>query len=431
MQSGATALCGIVLALWLPSSILAQQSPGSTEGRKALVREWIHKVWDAADFSGFEQFAAPGYTYAAPGTGPLGRKALEAAVMDLKRHYSGHRNTFEGQVVDGKIVVTRGTTHLTDAATTGAIEIPWMMWTRFEGDKIAEDWEVYDKPVAAHETGAAPSSRAQTGTTGSAPSNPLGKDLESAIRQSWDDFAKHKKSAYAADIAEDATEVWTDGKGVHDRAAVLREMDNVNLKSHALSDFKVTLLGPDAALVTYRAKVEGGNGERTFNSDMDVTAVEVKRDGKWKELRYHESERVAQPSLSPALASERVPGEAAPNSVETTIRLADAAWAQAIASKSVDRTLPFYAPDAVTGGSAMFPARGLADFRAAWTRVFAEADFALTWKAERVVVNESVSLAYSSGRWKNGKQHGPYLAVWQKQTDGQWKVLIDSAWIEP
>ncbi len=260
--------------------------------------------------------------------------------------------------------------------------------------------------------------------------NSVAKVLESTIRQGWEDF-KDKKSAYAADIVEDATEVWTDGKGVHEKAAVLREMDNVNLKSHSLSDFKVTQLGPDAALVTYRAKVEGSNGERSFNSDMDVTEVRVKRNGHWKELRYHESERAAQPSVSASPASEHMPGEAASSSVENTIKEADAAWAEAVASRSVDRTLAFYAPDAVTAGSAMFPARGLADFRAAWTRIFAEPDFALSWKAEHVVVSEPASLAYSSGTWKNGKQHGPYLAIWQKQRDGQWKILIDSAWIEP
>jgi len=84
--------------------------------------------------------------------------------MDLKRDFPDNRNTIEGQVVDGEIVVTRGTTHRTDTATARAIEIPWMIWTRFAGDKIAEDWEVYDKPASAHETGAVPKSRAQAGS---------------------------------------------------------------------------------------------------------------------------------------------------------------------------------------------------------------------------------------------------------------------------
>jgi Domain of unknown function (DUF4440) len=124
----------------------------------------------------------------------------------------------------------------------------------------------------------------------SAASHSAAKDLESTIRQAWAAFKDKKKDAYVAGMAEGATEVWTDGKGAHDKAAVLKEMDNISLKSYSLADFKVTPIGPDAALITYRAKVEGTNSGQDFKSDMDVTEVRVKRGGQWKELRYHESE---------------------------------------------------------------------------------------------------------------------------------------------
>ncbi len=117
-------------------------------------------------------------------------------------------------------------------------------------------------------------------------------------------------------------------------------------------------------------------------------------------------------------------------SAEDAVRKADAAWIKALESKSVEQTLAFYAPDAVTAG-AMFPARGLADFRAAWAGLFAQPGFALTGKAERVVVTDNGSIAYTSGTWNDGKKHGPYLAVWQKQPSGQWKIVIDSAWSMP
>ncbi len=119
------------------------------------------------------------------------------------------------------------------------------------------------------------------------------------------------------------------------------------------------------------------------------------------------------------------------HSAEAEIREADAEWVQAVGSKSLERTLSFYAPDAVTAGSAMFPANGKPDFRAAWTTLFADPNFALTGKLEKVVVTKNGSIAYSSGTWSDGKKHGPYLAVWQKQATGQWKVIIDSAWVTP
>ncbi len=124
-------------------------------------------------------------------------------------------------------------------------------------------------------------------------------------------------------------------------------------------------------------------------------------------------------------------GNAPSARAEDAVRNADAAWAKAVSSKSVEQTLAFYTADAVTGGSAMFPAHGLNDFRTAWAAAFAERGFALTWKAEKVVVTNNGSIAYSSGTWKDGKQHGPYLAVWQKQANAQWKVIIDSAWVMP
>jgi ketosteroid isomerase-like protein len=115
---------------------------------------------------------------------------------------------------------------------------------------------------------------------------------------------------------------------------------------------------------------------------------------------------------------------------DAAVRHADEAWAKAVTSRSVDQTLAFYDPDAVTAGSAMFPARGLVEFRANWAKLFAQPDFALTWKPERVLVTESGSIAYSSGTWSNGpNRNGPYLAVWRKQANGQWKVIIDAAWL--
>ena len=131
-----------------------------------------------------------------------------------------------------------------------------------------------------------------------------------------------------------------------------------------------------------------------------------------------------------ALAQNSGPATVDKSSVETAIREADAAWARAVADKSIERTLAFYDSEAATAGSAMFPARGLPAFRDNWAKLFARPDFALTWKADNVVVSESATVAYSAGTWSmpGPNENGPYLALWRKQPDGQWKVLIDAAW---
>ena len=113
---------------------------------------------------------------------------------------------------------------------------------------------------------------------------------------------------------------------------------------------------------------------------------------------------------------------------ENEVRRADHAWATAIAAKSLDETTSFYAPDAMTAGSAMFSAEGIVEFRREWSKLFSRPNFSLAWKTEHVMVTKTGTIAYTSGTWSSDGDTGPYLAVWQKQNDGKWKVVIDAAW---
>ncbi len=116
---------------------------------------------------------------------------------------------------------------------------------------------------------------------------------------------------------------------------------------------------------------------------------------------------------------------------EAAVRAADAAWEKAVVAKSVEDTMRFYDAEAVTAGSQMFPAQGLESFRENWKAAFTQPGFALSWQVEKVLVLKEGTLAYSSGTWKMAGERGPYLAVWRKQADGSWKVLIDAAWAPP
>jgi ketosteroid isomerase-like protein len=116
-------------------------------------------------------------------------------------------------------------------------------------------------------------------------------------------------------------------------------------------------------------------------------------------------------------------------SSEIGIHQADDAWAKAVGTKSVEQTVASYDPDILTAGSAMPPVNGIAEIRAMWTRYFSDPGFALGWKVDKAVITEAATIGYSSGTWRGGGQTGPYLAVWRKQRDGAWKVLIDAAWV--
>ena len=111
----------------------------------------------------------------------------------------------------------------------------------------------------------------------------------------------------------------------------------------------------------------------------------------------------------------------------------DAAWNEAAGAMDLERTIAFFADDAsmlptnapiVTGQEAV---RGL------WSGLFAVPDLDLSWKASVAEVARSGDLGYTRGTYQISMtdpagpvtDHGKYVTVWQKQADGNWKILAD------
>jgi uncharacterized protein (TIGR02246 family) len=121
------------------------------------------------------------------------------------------------------------------------------------------------------------------------------------------------------------------------------------------------------------------------------------------------------------------------SATERAVRAADKAWAEAAASKDVDRMLSFYDKDATFIGETGALITGKEGLRKLWNRLFTMSGYELKWQAAKVEVSAGGDLAYSFGPWevtvvRDGqprKSKGAYLAVWKKQPDGNWKVLID------
>jgi len=134
--------------------------------------------------------------------------------------------------------------------------------------------------------------------------------------------------------------------------------------------------------------------------------------------------------IVPVLAFAQSPAETA---TVKAIRETDAVLAKAAAAKNVDEVMAFFDAEAAIPGpeGTVYGATDPKAIRAVWEKLFAIPGFNLRWTAEQVVVLKPGTLAFSSGSWDNGLGKGTFFAVWRKQADGKWKVLVDAPWDAP
>jgi len=120
---------------------------------------------------------------------------------------------------------------------------------------------------------------------------------------------------------------------------------------------------------------------------------------------------------------------------EAAIRAASAAWSQSATAKDLDKAVSFYADDAVILPDKAPAVRGQENFRKNWAPLLALPGPGLSWKTGSLEVARSGDIAYETGAYdfittdKKGKStdtKGKYVVVWKKQSDGSWKVVVDT-----
>src|SRR5882672_474566 len=123
-----------------------------------------------------------------------------------------------------------------------------------------------------------------------------------------------------------------------------------------------------------------------------------------------------------------------PNPDEQAIRKLDKEWSVAAGSKDVDKTVSFYADDASALPFNAPIANGKDQIRQVWVHLTSLPGFALSFGPTKIEVAKSGDLAYDVGTFElktNDAQGnvttevGKYVVVWKKQTDKQWKAIID------
>ncbi len=119
---------------------------------------------------------------------------------------------------------------------------------------------------------------------------------------------------------------------------------------------------------------------------------------------------------------------------EAAIRRTDADWLAAASAHDLGRVLPFWADDATILTPGTPPIVGKDAIRKYVSGAFATPGFSITWKTEKIEVSRSGDLAYSTATNRislntpDGKpvtQENRGVAIWRKQVDGSWKVVLD------
>jgi uncharacterized protein (TIGR02246 family) len=120
--------------------------------------------------------------------------------------------------------------------------------------------------------------------------------------------------------------------------------------------------------------------------------------------------------------------------IEQSLRDLDAQWSAAAGAKDIEKTVSFYSEDAI-----VMPPNAPADttkeaIRKGWQELLASPGLVISWKTTKVEVAKSGDLACLSGTYEltmndpTGKpinDRGKYVEVWEKRTDGKWKVAAD------
>jgi len=114
---------------------------------------------------------------------------------------------------------------------------------------------------------------------------------------------------------------------------------------------------------------------------------------------------------------------------EKAVRDADEEWSKVAGAKDLDKTVAFYADDAIVMPPNQAAVTTKDGIRNLW-KGFLDSLQDISWKTTRVELAKSGDMAVLIGTYemtmKDGnKDKGKYCEVWEKKVGGKWKVRTD------
>ena len=107
---------------------------------------------------------------------------------------------------------------------------------------------------------------------------------------------------------------------------------------------------------------------------------------------------------------------------------------KAAAAKDLEQTITYYSDDAIVLPPNSSSATTKEAIRNVWKELLASPELVITWKPARVELAKSGDMAWVNGAYQLTMKdpsdrpindHGKYLEIWKKQTDGKWKCGAD------
>lgn len=116
----------------------------------------------------------------------------------------------------------------------------------------------------------------------------LEETIISMERRAWDAVKARDTKAFSDLFAADG--VMVDAGGMTTRTAFFQSLPDLTITDYTLSDLKVTMIGKDTALITYKADVKGSFKGQAFPPNTTYTSsIWTKRGGKWVAVYHQET----------------------------------------------------------------------------------------------------------------------------------------------
>ena len=115
------------------------------------------------------------------------------------------------------------------------------------------------------------------------------KKLSATETKLWEGWKNKDGKPFQASLSADS--VMIGSGGISGKVDSIKEITSAacDVKSYSLSDWKLTMIDADAALLTYKGTQDGTCGGVTLPAAVWASSVWIKRGGRWQNFSHQET----------------------------------------------------------------------------------------------------------------------------------------------